>query len=275
MKPEIQITVLVENTSSSPGLSAEHGLSFWIEYADKRIVFDTGQSEMMIENANTLGIDLAAADAIILSHGHYDHTGGLTALLEIAADAEIYLHRAAVEPKYSFSKSPARYIGMPDSAINTINTRKVIWTRSVTQIFPGVTVTGQIPRINDFEDVGGAFFIGAACNKPDELLDDQSLFIESKNGLVVILGCAHSGVVNILDHIADTTKIKKFYAVIGGMHLVNASADRIEHTIETFRRYNVQRIGLAHCTGNKAVDKCMNVFPDRCFTCPVGKVLKF
>ena len=275
MIQNIRITTLVENTVSGAGLLAEHGLSFWIEYGDKRILFDTGQSNILIKNAKVLGIDLAETDVIVLSHGHYDHTGGLAAVLGIAAEAKIYLHPAAVEPKFSKKTAGAEPIGMPDSARKAIKNREVIWTETPTQIFPGVTVTGQVPRINDFEDVGGAFFIDENCQKPDELLDDQTLFIETPKGLVIVFGCAHAGVVNILHHIADLTKKKQFYAALGGMHLLRASKERIKLTEIVFRDYGLKKIGPAHCTGADVTRRFWEVFPDRCFDNTVGTDVKF
>jgi len=270
MIQDISITTLVENTASGAGLLAEHGLSFWIEYADKRILFDTGQSDILIQNAKVLGINLAEADAIILSHGHYDHTGGLTAVLDIAAKAKIYLHPAAIEPKFSKKYSGVELIGMPDSAQKTIRNREVIRTETPIQIFPRVTVTGQVPRINNFEDVGGAFFLDENCQKPDELLDDQTLLIETSKGLVIVFGCAHAGVVNILHRIADLTEKKQFYAALGGMHLLRASNERIERTKIVFQDYDLQKIGPAHCTGSKAIEKFKTAFPNQYFTCSVG-----
>ena len=270
MIQDIRITTLVENTASEAGLLAEHGLSFWIEYADKRILFDTGQSNILIQNAKVLGINLAEADAVILSHGHYDHTGGLAAVLDIATKAKIYLHPAAIEPKFSRKAFGADSIGMPDSARKAIGNRRVIWTETPTQIFPGVTITGQVPRINNFENVGGPFFLDQNCQKPDELLDDQTLFIESQRGLVIVFGCAHSGVVNILHRIADLSEKKLFYAALGGMHLLRASKERIEQTEAVFREYNLQKIGPAHCTGSNAIKKFKTAFPNRYFVCSVG-----
>ena len=270
MIQNIRITTLVENTVSGVGLLAEHGLSFWIEYGDKRILFDTGQSNIFIKNAKVLGIDLTDTDAIVLSHGHYDHTGGLTAVLDIAAKAKVYLHPAAIEAKFSKKTSGAESIGMPDSARKGISDHEAIWTETPTQIFPGVKVTGQVPRISNFEDVGGAFFLDENCQKPDELLDDQTLFIETSKGLVIVFGCGHAGVVNILCYIADLSEKKRFHAVLGGMHLLNASLKRIENTIEAFWQYDVQKIGPAHCTGSKAIKKFKEAFSEKCFVCSVG-----
>jgi len=191
-------------------------------------------------------------------------------VLRIAPGAPIYLHPAAMQPKFSRSSPKARPIGMSDSAKRAIQDREVVWTEAPTEILPGVVVTGQVPRVNNFEDVGGAFFLDEKCSEPDGLPDDQTLFIETPKGLVVVLGCAHAGVVNTLNRIADPTAGRQIYAVLGGMHLLNASKERIERTIDVFRRYDLQKIGPAHCTGAKAAKRFKSAFPERCFTCSVG-----
>lgn len=275
MKPDIRITTLIENTTSESGLLTEHGLSYWIEYADKRVIFDTGQSDLFIRNAKALNINLAKANAIVLSHGHYDHTGGLSTVLQLASNAHLYIHPAAVEPKFCRSHPKARSIGMPDSAKQALHHRKVTWTESTTQLFDGMGITGGVPRVNDFEDVGGVFFLDEDCREPNPLLDDQALFLESSKGLIVVLGCAHAGVVNTLQRISELYPVKSLYAVMGGMHLVNAGSERIEKTIAAFRQYNLQQIGPIHCTSDHAIEKIRNAFPDRYFDCSTGKQIHF
>lgn len=275
MNPDICITTLVEDTTSGPGLLAEHGLSFWIEYGNRHILFDTGQSDLLIQNAKALNIDLAQADAIVLSHGHYDHTGGLSTVLGIAPKARIYLHPTAIEPKFSQSSPKARSIGMPDLVKQAIRNREIIWTEFPTQVFDEIGITGQVLRVNNFEDVGGPFFLDVDCREPDPLLDDQALFIESSKGLIVVFGCAHAGVVNTLQQISDINRRKHFYAVMGGMHLMNTGPERIERTITAFREYNLQRMGPAHCTGGNVVERIRNAFPGQCFDCSVGTRIQF
>jgi len=269
----IAITTLVDNTARKD-LACEHGLSFWIEYGDKRVLFDTGQSNIIVRNAKLLGINLAEAETIVLSHGHYDHTGGLSAVLDIAPQATVYLHPAAVKPKFGRKNSKTREIGISDSTKKMIISRakngKVIWTEMPTEVRTGLFVTSRIPRITNFEDVGGAFFVDSDCRRADKFPDDQAMFFDSPKGLVVLLGCAHSGVANTLHYVTKLSGQERIYAVIGGMHLLNASAERIERTIDVFRQYDVQRIGPAHCTGSNAIEKFEEAFSDRCFTCSVG-----
>ncbi|MBN1845035.1 MAG: MBL fold metallo-hydrolase [Sedimentisphaerales bacterium] len=280
MSETIRLTILVDNTSDRHTLLAEHGWAVWIEDDRHNILFDTGQSGIVQTNAQMLRIDLSQVDAIVLSHGHYDHTGGLMRVLDGAGRTDVYVHPEALQPKYSCSaNAPNRNIGMP--ALTTLNlaqhqsVQNLVWTQQPTQIIPGCGVTGFIPRRTRFEDVGGPFFRDAFGTEPDSIPDDQALFFDSADGLVVILGCAHAGVVNTLDWIAELTGRKEFFAVLGGMHLGSASAERIEQTIEAFRAYNIQRIGAAHCTGTKAAASLWQAFPDRCLSCSVGTQMEF
>ena len=274
MNPDIRIVILVENTASGPGLLAEHGLSFWFEYGDKRILFDAGQSDLLIQNAQTLGINLGRVDAIVLSHGHYDHTGGLAAVLDVGPGATIFLHPAALKPKFTRQDTNVRSIGMSDLIKEIVHTQvdkgKVFLTEEPTEVSTGLYVTGRIPRVTDFEDIDSSFFVDKYCRDVDALPDDQAIFFVSPKGLVILLGCAHSGVVNTLHYVVKLSGQKRIYAVLGGMHLWNASKGRIEQTINVFREYDVQKIGIAHCTGTNAMKQFQIAFPDRCVVCSAG-----
>ena len=274
MSEYVCITTLVEDTVSGIGLSGEHGLSFWIEYGDQRVLFDTGQTGLLLENARILGVDVAKADAIVLSHGHYDHTGGLAAVLDVAPRVMVYTHPAALYPRFVRKGTETRAIGMSDSTRQIVRAHaqdeRVVWTEEPAKVTPGLFVTGQIPRNTDFEDVGGAFYVDENCEIPDILPDDQAMFFDTPRGLVVLLGCSHAGVVNTLDYIVKLSGGKQIDSVVGGMHLLSASQDRIERTVNVFRKYNVQNVDFGHCTGANAEREIRNAFPGRCFTCSTG-----
>jgi 7,8-dihydropterin-6-yl-methyl-4-(beta-D-ribofuranosyl)aminobenzene 5'-phosphate synthase len=271
--------VLVENTAGGHGLLAEHGLSFWIELDSHRILFDTGQSDMLFHNAPILGIDLRRVDALVLSHGHYDHVGGLKRVLEIAPAVPVYLHPRALEAKFAWSGEQSRPIGMEREMAPMLERRihdgLGSFTQGPVEILPGVWATGEVPRRSALEDTGGPFYTDPNCTRPDELLDDQALVLEAADGLVVVLGCAHAGVVNTLDYVAGLLPGRPIQTVLGGMHLVRASQARIGHTIEAIHRHNVQRIGPAHCTGTDASRELWNALPEKCFVCNVGTQITF
>jgi 7,8-dihydropterin-6-yl-methyl-4-(beta-D-ribofuranosyl)aminobenzene 5'-phosphate synthase len=270
---QVKITVLVENTAAGKGLIGEHGLSFLIEADERRILFDTGQGLALTHNANILDISLKNLDAIVLSHGHYDHTGGLPSLLENCTNTDLFLHPNAIAPKYSSRGN----IGCPIDNEKTLRNRfrQLVWTKTPTEIMPGVYVTGTIPRHHPLENTGGSFWHNCEHTQRDSLWDDQALYLQVPEGIVVILGCAHAGVINTLDYIAQITNNKKFYAVIGGMHLLRAKAERLRATLETFTKYDVQLIGANHCTGMKAITFLWHELGDRCVDCHVGTELKF
>ena len=273
---DAQITVLVENTAGRLDLLAEHGLSFWIELGSQKVLFDTGQGKVLSGNAHRLGIRLELADAVILSHGHYDHTGGLSYVLRSAWRTRVYGHPAAFTPKYARNTDgTARDIGMP--FLNERDVREqseLIWTQGPTEVCEGLMLTGPVPRRTDFEDTGGAFFTSKDCAEPDDLVDDQAAFLETSAGTAVILGCAHAGVINTLRYVQTLTDNRPIHTVIGGMHLLSASPERLNRTVDELRRLNVQRLLPCHCTGVAAVARLWNEFPGKCEACPAGTVMK-
>lgn len=276
----VSVTLLVENTARGTGVLGEHGLSYWIDTGAHRVLFDTGQGNALGHNARRLGIDLSLADAVVLSHGHYDHSGGLEEALSHARQAPLFLHPDATSAKFT-GLNPAAGVSrristafMEGEGFRSCG-RKVVASREPREVVPHVWMTGEIPRANGFEDTGGSFYLDKALRRPDPLLDDQSLYIETKAGVIAILGCAHSGVVNTLQHIRDLTGGKRLLALIGGVHLESASPERMEKTVAALRSFAPERIGLCHCTGVAATVRFWNEFPGKCFQAHAGLHLEF
>lgn len=272
----VRITVLVENTVRRRGLLAEHGLSFWIEAMGRTILMDAGQGLVLAHNVSALGLDLSDAEAVFLSHGHDDHTAGLALALAEASQAKVYGHPGVVESKYrQYPDGTVRSIGMIEPSREALDLRGGLIP--VVQSMPicgGLRATGEIPRVED-ELNDEAFFLDPEAQRRDSLLDDQSLFFDSARGTVVLLGCAHAGVINTLAHIRALTGGKPIHAVVGGMHLKNASARRIAQTIESLRQFDIERIVPLHCTGTVATMQLWGAFPGRCEEAAVGDSLEF
>jgi 7,8-dihydropterin-6-yl-methyl-4-(beta-D-ribofuranosyl)aminobenzene 5'-phosphate synthase len=258
------VTVLLDNRSRDPELASEHGLSLWIEADGVCLLFDTGQSDAFAGNTRRLGVPLERADHIVISHGHYDHAGGLGSALDAAPQAVVHLHPEAMRTRFSI-KDPRRprSVGIPDSVRNVLEAHasRVRWTHGPTMLTPHLGLSGPIPRRTDFEDVGGPFFRDAEGRSPDDLVDDQALWIDGPSGLVAVLGCGHAGVVNTLLHVEQRTKTRRLNAVLGGLHLVAASERRLSITIDALRERRPSLLAPAHCTGETAMERLREAFP--------------
>lgn len=249
----IQITTLSENTASATHLLTEWGLSILIEVNNYKILLDTGQTFSAAYNAIALGIDLSQIDKIVFSHGHFDHTGGLLHILKMVnGEVEIIAHPDIWAAKYG--KRPEekeKDIGVPfpRKAAETLGaifnlTKEPVW------ISENIVTSGEIPMPTEYEEIDSDLYVKEQGKlKPDPLWDDQALFLKSKRGLVIILGCAHRGIINTIRHAQKITGIEPVYAIIGGTHLLRASPQRLDLTIAELLSSGVQRLGVSHCTG--------------------------
>jgi 7,8-dihydropterin-6-yl-methyl-4-(beta-D-ribofuranosyl)aminobenzene 5'-phosphate synthase len=251
---EIKITTLAENTAG-PNTLGEWGLSMFVEADGQRILFDTGAGVAAVNNAGLMKVDLAGVDRIVLSHGHYDHTGGLMEVLKRSGGKEIIAHPDVWASKYgSLDSTTKRYAGIPFAreALEVMAANFNL-SREPVKLSEHITTTGEVPMVTDYEIIEQylAVLEGGEM-KQDPLDDDLALVIDAEYGLVVILGCAHHGIVNTLLQAQKVTGKELIYAAIGGTHLVHASAERLEKTAAALKEMGVQYLGASHCTGFRA-----------------------
>ncbi len=262
------ITILVDNIARKPDLKSEHGLSMFVEIDGHALLFDTGQSDIILHNAQILDVDLARIESIVLSHGHYDHVGGLKSVLDYlfrlsVSSPTIYAHPDVFIDRYSFHKGRVHNAGMPSGEKMQERTEpNLSLSENPQEILPGVICTGEIPRVTDFEDVGGGFSLDKARSRPDHIRDDQSIIIDAPEGLIVCCGCAHSGVVNTVRYAQEIFDGKNVDTVIGGMHLRGVSDSRLDATIIALRECGVQQVLGGHCTGVREAERISSSMPN-------------
>lgn len=253
--PKTDITLLVDN-QAEPGLAAEHGLAIWIETEGRHILFDTGQGSALPVNARDLGVDLRTTDHLVLSHGHYDHTGGLPHVLQAAPDVHVYGHPGVVKPRYRRREPAPKAIHMPPdarAALDRLPENQLHWIAEATPLAESIGLTGPIPRRTRYEDAGGPFFLDPDVRQPDPIEDDLALWIRTDDGLVICVGCCHAGLINTIDHIRRLSGIARIRAIIGGFHLINADSRRLAQTVNALATLPVDRIIPCHCTGDPAI----------------------
>lgn len=251
---DCKIICLVNNTAA-PGYKAEHGISFHIESSCLRMLYDTGQSgDVLVHNAKTAGIDFGWLGLIILSHGHYDHTGGLMKALEKSGTIKVMAHEAAFNEKFALKEGKLESIGIPFNVKTLWNYCDIILQQGPYTICGGLWATGEIPRVTPFEVPQSRFMEehkGAKCT--DYLKDDQSIVVDTGHGLMLISGCCHSGVVNTI------LQVKALFGrypttIVGGLHMESADEARIAATVEALKEAGVKKAILGHCSGTKIMD---------------------
>ncbi len=265
---ELRITTLIENMPDEEGkLIAEHGLSLHIEFDDKRILFDTGQTGDFVKNAEPLGIDLKALDDIIISHGHYDHSGGVMTLLsEMEKPLPFYVGEGFFAPKYKhLSDGTYRYNGNPFTE-QELRDRKVdlcMVTEDVTYLTERILLFKNFPVVCGFERKNEKFVLPDGDKYTvDAFGEEVALGLRTSKGLVLIVGCSHVGICNILQAVRSRVE-EPIYAMLGGTHLMEADEDRLQKTMEVFRRFGVQCVAVSHCTGEQGIALARETFGER------------
>ncbi len=282
MLKRFSLTVVVEDTISpqkkNVGLEAKHGLSIVIQQSRPRksILMDTGQSsETLLHNMEILGLDLEKIDAVFLSHGHYDHTGGLSVVMEKTnRHVPVIAHPDVLKPKFKATPT-LRCIGSPLKRSCLDQFSRFLLARNSVVITENILTTGEIERLTQYEKPRGFWTVEGDVFVEDQVQDDQALILNlPKKGLVVIAGCAHAGIVNTVRYAQKLTGTKKVHAVIGGFHLNDSSEETVKATISDLAEINPDLICPCHCTGQKPLFRLIEAFGRRYSSIKTGDILE-
>lgn len=272
------ITLIENNPDDNNILLSEHGLSIYVEVNGVKILFDTGKSGDFINNAEKLNVDLSNIDYLLLSHGHYDHSGGFKKLVDRIGDPfKLVVGNGFFNEKYKLmGNNTYRYNGNPFNKdfIKQNNISVTCINEHIFYINENIMIFSNFKRSNDFE-IQNKFF--RIKKNEDYILDDFSdeivLAVKKNEGLIVILGCSHVGVVNILETIMKRTGLP-IYGIIGGSHLVEADEERVSKTIEFFKENNIKIIAMSHCTGESTIEKLKTEFEEKFVYNNTGNVIE-
>ena len=274
---QTKFTILCENSVGVPfGAIGEHGFACFIETESGNYLFDTGQGLGIVQNAAVLGKDLASVKAIMISHGHYDHTGGLPQVLQRCGRMPVYAHPEIFVER--FWGEQRLFIGIPfRRSYLESSGAEFRFSRDLVEVGPGVYLSGEIPRRNTFE-VGDTEMVAVYADgrekQPDPLKDDYSLIVKTAKGLVVVLGCAHAGMVNILDYVREKFPGEKIFSVFGGTHMGFSDDKQFDETLKVIDNYEIDKLGVSHCTGLAKSAKIYARMSERFFFACVGATLE-
>ncbi len=249
-----RITVLADNEAGRPDCGAEHGLSCLIELdSGESWLWDTGQSDLFLRNARTLGLDVLQASGLALSHGHYDHTGGVPALLQAGFSGPVFAHPDALEQRYAVREGFApRSIGLP-RVLPPDTLQRFQTVTEPLALAPGLRMICPINRLPGMRENVRNFYWDAAGTRPDSVRDDAALLLESNGKVVVILGCCHAGLGNTLYAFRNSAGVESVDMVLGGLHLGDAGPEetrlQVEQAAAILKEFGVKNVHAGHCTG--------------------------
>ncbi len=257
----IKITTLVENSIGEHlGLKKEHGLSFYIEKDGLNYIFDTGQSSAFIDNSFKLGLNPFEIEKIILSHGHYDHSGGTKYFLDqkdTDREFEFVFHKEFFNLKYAVSGAQSEFLGNDFTSDYILSHNcSIHWiSKDIEEIANGIYVISNFNRSDSEERINSRFkLLQNDVLVPDYFNDEVMLAIESPKGWILIVGCAHPGIMNMINTFQERLA-GKIHAVLGGTHMVEADSSCMDATVDFFDNLDCNVIGVSHCTGKIAEDK--------------------
>jgi 7,8-dihydropterin-6-yl-methyl-4-(beta-D-ribofuranosyl)aminobenzene 5'-phosphate synthase len=261
----VTITVLAENHVSRFGLKGEHGLCLHVESDGKSLLLDTGQSDLFLANAAVLGIDITAVDVLVLSHGHYDHTGGLEPFCRVNKKAVIHAGRDLFVPKY---RKDGSFIGTADN--RDLYRDRLRTVTGLTEVHPGVRILADVPVVDPEDTHFRNLYTGTGdARREDTFSEELSLLIDTDEGLVLLSGCSHRGITNIV-RAARTASGKPVKLVFGGFHFSGETETAIRRLLEELVRLVAGEVGVCHCTGINGWPLVKEYFGNKAFYAHTG-----
>ena len=284
------VTVLVDDMCSRRGLRGEHGLALLVEREGRRVLYDVGQSGLFLENARSRGLDLATVDAVVLSHGHYDHLGGLEAFLAFrGGEVDVYCHHDAFRPR--LQRLGGRTVGQVGSPVSRerleeLGARFHFVGKDAVEVVPGITVSGEVPRDAGPENLIGEIFVrreeeeknaeqGIDDYVVDPLLCDLFLLVSTDEGVAVLTGCAHAGLENILAEAERLAGGSRIVGLMGGFHLFRATAEELLDLVSHLETLGLRRLVPLHCSGFLARTELRRHLPEITMLASTGDRILF
>ncbi|MFP3952446.1 MAG: MBL fold metallo-hydrolase [Candidatus Bathyarchaeia archaeon] len=291
MIESLKITTLADNLVMAGGFQGQWGLSFLLELDDengasRKVMLDTGNDRApFLHNIEMMEVDLGEVEAVVISHGHGDHTSATVDVVKSSGGVKVYAHPHTFLERFYEGSDGKRTRGGPPKGqgISDIEAAggEVILSDSPMEVVPGLWTTGQIPRSTSFEVVsppnggGKRIIVMDSVEKEDLILDDQALWTDLRGvGPITVTGCAHAGPINTLKHVKSLGNFKQLYGLIGGTHLVGKDDEYLSKTIESLRELDLKLLSPCHCTGFKAAAELWKSFPERFVLNYCGRELK-
>lgn len=259
----MHLTTLVENTSRSDDLASQNGLSLYLEDHGKRILFDMGLDDTFFRNAEKLGVDISRVDYGILSHGHYDHCGGLETFLKHNTRAPVFLGSGSDQPLYSERPEKYRYIGLDDTLVDA-NSERFSWVEGNRDVTPWLHLTRKISMAEPRpESNRGNYIRDEDEYLPDPFAHEILCILKETDGMILLTGCGHSGILNMVDTAQEGFPDLPIKAVIGGFHLLRDSRQEVERIAKRLSESGCGRVITGHCTGQEATQIMKDTLGDR------------
>jgi 7,8-dihydropterin-6-yl-methyl-4-(beta-D-ribofuranosyl)aminobenzene 5'-phosphate synthase len=271
------IRILCDNNIGSVDFLGEHGFAAHVAHPAGALLFDTGQGLTLAHNLKASGLSLTDLGAVVLSHGHYDHTGGLSWVLEQTGPIAVHAHPAMFSRHLARAADTTRFVGCPRprEELEAAGARFAFHDRTV-EIAPGLWfISGYSRRRGQTPADGQLVLMDTKGLVPDPMADDASLLIETAAGPVLLLGCAHGGVLNILDHVRECLGFERLHAVLGGTHLMFFTPDQVQTVIAALEALDVALVGVSHCTGDAAAMQLSQHFGGRYRRAAAGSRFRF